>query len=139
SATAITTTTVSALATTVTQYPCADPLPSPGPAYGKYQDSNDLGLANSLYYSTTPQGTSAQACCNTCFFEIPNCVQAYWYFYEGCVVSQATNLETASGLSESTVCPAGTFEGLSYVPDYDPAFRSSGDIAGPCGQSYTNF
>jgi hypothetical protein len=57
------------------------------------------------------------------------------------VVSQATNASiphSASGDDTSRVCPAGTFTGLSYSNDTNPAFRSSGNIAGPCGQVYNN-
>ncbi|KAL8733208.1 MAG: hypothetical protein Q9166_002225 [cf. Caloplaca sp. 2 TL-2023] len=121
-----------------TVYPCAAPLPSPGPAYGDSYSPNSLGLQNNLYYLNTPQGSSASACCNTCFFEVPNCIQAYFYFYQGCVVSQATDLSSGSGQGISATCPVGTFNGLSYGPDVIPAFRSTGDIAGPCGQKYTN-
>lgn len=122
-----------------TVYPCAAPLPSPGPAYGDYADSNPLGLQNGLFYLDTPEGNNATSCCNICFFGVANCIQAYWYSYEGCVVSQATNLDSASGEGVSTSCPAGTFDGLSYGPDLKPAFRSTGNIVGPCGRSYTNF
>ncbi|MCJ1282971.1 hypothetical protein MMC26_002298 [Xylographa opegraphella] len=137
-ATSVATVSVPAPPVVSTVYPCADPLPSPGPAYGDYSDNNDLGLQNSLYYLNTPEGASASACCNACLFEVPNCIQAYFYFYEGCVVSQATNLGSASGSGVSSSCPAGTFNGLSYGPDVDPAFRSTGNIIGPCGQAYTN-
>ena len=126
-----------------TIYPCATrnggALPSPGPAYGKAQGTSDLGLQNSLYDLSSPEGASAVACCNTCFFEIQNCVQAWWYFYERCVVSQATNFVEVTDSGISSVCPGGTFADLTYVPDYDPEFQSTGDIAGPCGVQYTNF
>ena len=48
--------------------------------------SNTQGNAD--YGLSTPQGASAEACCNTCYFELPYCIQAYWYSYEGCVVNQ---------------------------------------------------
>ncbi|KAA6415303.1 MAG: hypothetical protein FRX48_00018 [Lasallia pustulata] len=51
---ALATTTVSPAPITQTIYPCADPLPSPGPAYGDHTDSSDLGLSNSLYSLSTP-------------------------------------------------------------------------------------
>lgn len=125
-----------------TIYPCATTnggaLPSPGPAYGKAQGTSDLGLQNNLYDLRSSEGANAVACCNTCFFEIQNCVQAWWYFYEGCVVSQATNYVEVTDEGISNVCPGGKFADLTYVPDYDPAFHSTGDIAGPCGVRYTN-
>ena len=125
-----------------TVYPCATApdgsLPSPGPAYGKYQDANKLELSNKLLHRSTPQGASAQACCNACFFEEDNCIQAWWYDYEGCVISQATNLTSASGHGLNPRCPAGTFNGLTYIPDFEPPFRSTGDIAGSCGVDYSN-
>lgn len=65
-------------------------------------------------------------------------MQAYYYSYEGCVVSQATNISSADGTDVSSVCPAGVFEGLTYGPDISPAFKSTGNIAGPCGVAYAN-
>jgi hypothetical protein len=53
-------------------------------------------------------------------------------------VSQATDLGSATGQGVTGNCPAGTFGGLSYGPDVNPAFRSTGNIAGPCGVSYLN-
>ncbi|KAF6218114.1 hypothetical protein HO133_006072 [Letharia lupina] len=121
-----------------TYYPCATPLPTLTPQL-PYGLSNGVGESNTegnnLYGIDTPQGASAEACCNTCYFEIPYCIQAYWYFYEGCVVDQATTV-TGSGDGISTVCPQGTVEGLTYSNDTNPAFRSTGDFAGPCGQTY---
>ncbi|RYP71668.1 hypothetical protein DL771_004619 [Monosporascus sp. 5C6A] len=35
-------------------------------------------------------------------------------------------------------CPVGTFEGLTYGPDVRPACGSTGNIARPYDQSYTN-
>ena len=46
---------------------------------------------------------------------------------------------TGTGIGVSSVCPNGAIGGLTYGPDSNPPFRSTGDIAGPCGQSYTNF
>ncbi|KAI0009403.1 hypothetical protein F4779DRAFT_582735 [Xylariaceae sp. FL0662B] len=124
---------------TETIYPCANMVDNQGPAYGDAHATIDLAQQNSLYYLDTPEGASAESCCNACYFELENCVQAYWYFYEGCVVSQATNLTAGTGEHTSSTCPVGTFQGLTYGPDVAPAFRSTGNIAGPCGQSYTNF
>lgn len=67
-------------------------------------------------------------------------MQAYWYSYEGCVVSQATNTTgKGTGKGVSAVCPVGTLAGLTYGPDVQPAFRSTGNIVGPCGVGYDNF
>ncbi|KAF7513714.1 hypothetical protein GJ744_007765 [Endocarpon pusillum] len=109
STTTVTTTIPPAAAAVLTKtvYPCATVqssggtvLPSPGPAY---QRSNYLaapatpppglanGTSNSIYYLREPQGASALSCCNTCFFEVEYCVQAFWYSYQGCVVMQATD------------------------------------------------
>jgi hypothetical protein len=87
---------------------------------------------------STSEGGSALACCNACFFDIPNCVQAYFYSYEGCVVTTATDLTSASGLGVSNSCPNGLFTGLTYAPDTMPAFRSTGNFAGPCGMTYND-
>ena len=122
-------------------YPaCATPLPTLVPTlpYGDAQEASDLSLSNSLYYLNTPEGTSAESCCKTCFFEIPYCVQAYWYFYQGCVVSQATVLGSANGVQSSSTCPSGLLGALTYAKDTNPAFRSTGNFAGPCGVEYAN-
>ncbi|KAI1078150.1 hypothetical protein F5B20DRAFT_244924 [Whalleya microplaca] len=124
---------------TETVYPCANMVDNQGPAYGDAHAAISLEQQNSLHYINTPEGASAESCCNLCYFGLENCVQAYWYFYEGCVISQATNLTAGTGEHVSSTCPVGTFEGLTYGPDVAPAFRSTGNIAGPCGQSYTNF
>lgn len=67
-------------------------------------------------------------------------MQAWWYFYEGCVVQQAVNVTESDGNvggnGESEQCPQGVIEGLTYGNDTDPAFRSTGNIVGPCGMSY---
>ena len=119
------------------------PLPSPSHQYGDAHMTTDLELSNTLYRLSSPEGGSAQACCEACHFGsdagITNCVQAYWYSYQGCVVSQATNTAAGSGEHVSPACPRGLLAGLTYGPDVDPAFRSTGNIAGPCGWSYTNF
>ncbi|RAO68123.1 uncharacterized protein BHQ10_004135 [Talaromyces amestolkiae] len=137
-------TTIAAPATTSTLYPCASPFPSLTPTlpYGDATLPSNFTTENSLFYvSSTTEGASAQACCNACFFELANCIQAYWYSYEGCVVSLATNSSlagSASGEQVSTACPAGIFNGLTYEQDTDPAFRSTGNIVGPCGQTYND-
>ncbi|RFU24392.1 hypothetical protein B7463_g11946, partial [Scytalidium lignicola] len=123
-------------ATTTTIYPCADPLPSPGPAYGQYTSPSNLNLVNDLRQGD--QGQNATDCCNTCFFEVENCVQAFYHEVEGCVVSQATNLTSASGEGVTNSCPAGTFNGLAYGADINPQPRTPGTIMGPCGQDYHN-
>ncbi|OTA90917.1 hypothetical protein M434DRAFT_13521 [Hypoxylon sp. CO27-5] len=128
-------------ATTQTIYPCADMSNFHGPAYGDAKISAPLDQQKSYYElkNSTGYGASAESCCNACYFAVSNCVQAYWYFYGGCVISVATNLTASSGVNPSSVCPVGTFEGLTYGPDLNPAFRSTGNIAGPCGWDYTNF
>ncbi|KAL8665213.1 MAG: hypothetical protein Q9202_002435 [Teloschistes flavicans] len=139
-ATSTTTTTVAASPTYITKYPCADPFPTltPNLPFGDYSSPSDLALQNNRFYLDTPEGSSGQACCNACFFEIQNCINAYYYSYQGCVVSQATNLTSASGQGVDATCPAGYFKGLTYLPDTQPAFRSQGNLAGPCGQTYNN-
>ncbi|RQM04823.1 hypothetical protein DH86_00004142, partial [Scytalidium sp. 3C] len=87
--------TTSPPAITSTVYPCADPLPSPGPAYGKYSSPHNLTLVNNLHQGT--DGANATDCCNACYFEIENCIQAFYYNVEGCVVAQATNLTSGTG------------------------------------------
>ena len=64
-------------------------------------------------------------------------MQAYFYSYQGCVVSQATAGKGDGVGAGSSSCPAGRLLGLSYGPDVSPAFRSTGNIAGPCGQVYS--
>jgi hypothetical protein len=34
-------------------------------------------------------------------------------------------------------CPRGKIDGLTYGPDNGGPFRSTGDIAGPCGVEYS--
>lgn len=128
--------TTSPPAITSTVYPCADPLPSPGPAYGKYSSPHNLTLVNNLHQGT--DGANATDCCNACYFEIENCIQAFYYNVEGCVVAQATNLTSGTGEGVSDVCTVGTFDGLVYGPDTTPVFPSTGTITGPCGQKYEN-
>ncbi|KAI9820646.1 MAG: hypothetical protein M1827_005015 [Pycnora praestabilis] len=105
-------------------------LATPGPNVG--------GTQNDLYGDGTT-GTSLQGCCELCYFGVPNCIQAFYYFYEGCVVQHALS-PTGTGVGESAACPNGVISGLTYGPDgTTPPFRSTGDIAGPCGSGYTNF
>lgn len=119
---------------------CADIFPTLTPTlpYGDASNGAGFSTVNTLYYlSTDPAGASAQACCNKCFFGMENCVNAFWYFYEGCVVQQAT-AAAGNGIGNSTQCPSGQLVGLTYTNDTAPAFRSTGNIAGPCGVSYSN-
>ena len=137
------TVTVAAPTSTSTIYPCATPLPtfSPRIPYGDSSSANSLailGLSSSVFSLDTPEGNSALACCNACLFQLPNCVQANFFSYLGCNVYQATDLSSGSGEDISATCPAGTFAGLSYGPDVAPYSRSTGNIIGPCGQSYTD-
>ncbi|KAI2616752.1 hypothetical protein GGR54DRAFT_220519 [Hypoxylon sp. NC1633] len=135
------TVTSTALAVEEIIYPCVNMVDEQGPAYGDAQSAAPLGQQNTRYTldDASGWGATAEGCCNACYFGVANCVQAYWYFYEGCVVGTATNLTSGTGANASPVCPAGTFAGLTYGPDVAPAFRSTGNIAGPCGQGYTNF
>ncbi|MCJ1472370.1 hypothetical protein MMC13_001017 [Lambiella insularis] len=138
--TSTTTKTITTSPPTVTKtvYPCAPPLPSPGPAYGVA--SNPAAITAAIQYKyplDSPEGASAETCCNTCFFTLPNCIQAYWYFYEGCVTEQATAV-TGTGPGVSAQCPNGRIAGLTYGPDLTPPFRSTGSIAGACGVEYSN-
>jgi len=128
------TTTVSPPTFTETVYPCSNSSILYGTA------SSSAGTQNTLYGLDTEQGVDVVECCNTCLFDTENCVQAWWYFYEGCVVQQAVNVtETrvnGNVQGESEQCPQGTIEGLTYGNDTNPAFRSTGNIVGPCGGSY---
>ena len=56
-------------------------------------------------------------------------------YYTDVAFSKADTV-TGSGEGVSTTCPQGTVEGLVYSNDTNPAFRSTGDFAGPCGQTY---
>lgn len=66
-----------------------------------------------------------------------NCIQAYWYYYEGRVIVQAQTV-IGTGVGVSDVCPNGKIKGLVYSPDSNAPFRSTGDIAGPCGVQYND-
>ena len=117
---------------------CATPVPSLtlNLPYGASNGANTGGNQNNLYGSETT-GNSLEGCCNLCFFGVPNCVQAVYYSYEGCVIEQAVSpLGTGQGVSD--VCPVGQIAGLTYNPDTNPPFRSTGLIAGPCGSVYNN-
>ncbi|KAI0379479.1 hypothetical protein F5Y04DRAFT_129367 [Hypomontagnella monticulosa] len=135
----ISTATSSVATTVVSVYPCINMKDTEGPAYGDSHPAFPLAQQNSLIPLSDARGATAQACCETCYFGTADCVQAWWYFYEGCVVSVATNLTGRTGSNASPACPGGTFAGLTYGPDVDPAFRSTGNIAGPCGEEYSNF
>lgn len=57
-----------------------------------------LATENNLYGSGTT-GTTLEGCCNLCFFEVPNCIQAFYYSYEGCVIQQGTSVNvTGQGI-----------------------------------------
>ncbi|KAI1407951.1 hypothetical protein F5Y13DRAFT_115392 [Hypoxylon sp. FL1857] len=132
---------ISRPAVTQTVYPCVNMTNFQGPAYGDANITTPLGQRNVLYArnDTTGYGASAELCCNACYFGVPNCVQANWYSSKGCIVSFATNTSAARGENPSSSCPSGLFNGLTYGPDVNPAPGSMGNIAGPCGQDYTNF
>lgn len=134
------TTEVPAPTVTKTVYPCATPVPSliPKVPFGKADPypSSVLGTNNNLYGQETT-GTTLEGCCNLCYFGLPNCLQAFYYSYQGCVVQLATEV-VGTGPGISSVCPNGQIAGLTYNPDTSPPFRSQGNIAGPCGQTYNN-
>ncbi|KAL8933678.1 MAG: hypothetical protein Q9211_005648 [Gyalolechia sp. 1 TL-2023] len=133
------TTNVPAKIVTKTVYPCATPVPSKIPTlpYGLSSGSPNLISDSNTLYGSGTTGETLEGCCNLCYFGVPNCIQAFYYSYQGCVVQQADNF-TGSGLGVSNVCPKGTIDGLTYNPDTNPPFRSTGNIAGPCGQTYNN-
>ncbi|KAL8696719.1 MAG: hypothetical protein Q9201_007515 [Fulgogasparrea decipioides] len=125
---------------TKTVYPCATPVPNriPTVPYGlASQPPSIAGTQNTRYYLDTPEGASVEACCNLCYFGIPNCLQAFYYSYQGCVVQQPTEV-TSTGPGVSSVCPNGQIAGLIYNPDANADPRGTGDMAGPCGQTYNN-
>ncbi|CAF9934624.1 MAG: hypothetical protein HETSPECPRED_009295 [Heterodermia speciosa] len=131
-------TTVSPPVVTSTEYPCATPIPSliPTIPYGNSNQAGVIESSNELFGFDTP-GATLEGCCNLCYFGTTNCIQAYYYFYEGCVIQQATSVNaTGEGISNS--CPNGQISGLTYSDDTSPPFRSTGTIAGPCGQVYNN-
>ena len=119
---------------------CATPVPSliPTVPFGKADPypSSVLGTNNNLYGQGTT-GTTLEGCCNLCYFGLPNCLQAFYYSYQGCVVQLATEV-VGTGPGVTSVCPNGQIAGLTYNPDTSPPFRSQGNIAGPCGQTYNN-
>ena len=54
------------------------------------------------------------------------------------MVDRAVSGYEGTGDGVSTTCPSGQLDGLVYSKDNDPAFRSTGSIAGPCGVTYDN-
>lgn len=117
---------------------CATPVPTLTPTLPYGLSPNPPATANTLFGGDTVAGASLEGCCNLCYFGIDNCVQAYWYFFEGCVIRQAAAPAAGDGVGVSTVCPVGRLAGLTYARDSSPAFRSTGDLAGPCGVGYGN-
>ena len=99
---------------------------------------NALLKLNDFTESSILDRATLEGCCNVCYFGIPNCIQAFWYSYQGCVVQQAV-APTGTGVGVSSVCPNGKISGLTYNRDSGADVRSTGDIAGPCGQFYNNF
>jgi len=148
--TSTSTTTITVDIETTTVYPCATPLPTKTSTipYGLRNNGEYETSGNSIFTDSTTQGATLEGCCNACFFELQNCIQAFWYSYEGCVVMQpgvfnGTTLMTndpssynGSGNGVSSTCPKGSIVGLSYAPDSGADERSTGDIAGPCGVAY---
>ena len=117
---------------------CQTPIPSliPTIPYGVANQGGVVSSVQTLYGSNSPYD-SLEGCCNACFFDIPNCIQAFYYFYEGCVVEQATTVN-GTGVGISNTCPSGQIEGLTYSADTNPPFRSTGSIAGACGMTYND-
>ncbi|KAL9007384.1 MAG: hypothetical protein Q9173_007332, partial [Seirophora scorigena] len=117
---------------------CATPVPTliPTVPFGKANFAGVGDFDNQLYGSGT-KGATLDGCCNLCYFELQNCINAYFYGYQGCVVSRPVN-PAGTGVGVSGVCPVGRFAGLTYARDTAPPFRSQGVIAGPCGEVYDN-
>ncbi len=113
---------------------CATPITRFSPTLPYGLSSGGPGASNNLNNSIT----SVEACCDLCYFGLPNCIQAYYFSYEGCVISQANPGSVGDGIGISSVCPTGQFGGLTYRNDSNPDFRSTGDFAGPCGMTYNN-
>ncbi|KAL8849158.1 MAG: hypothetical protein Q9221_005835 [Calogaya cf. arnoldii] len=130
---------------TKTVYPCATPVPGVGFAnkvqtvpYGlAYPYPSSVPETDNQRFDLSSKGATLEGCCNICYFDIPNCLQAFYYEYQGCVVQQPTEI-IGTGPGVSTVCPNGQIAGLTYNRDTNPPFRSTGNIAGPCGQTYNN-
>ena len=91
---------------------------------------------NALYGLETTQGGTLSGCCNACYFELENCLQAWWYSYEGCVVMTADPTKFNGTGAATSTCPQGKITGLEYERDTSASFRSDGDFAGPCGETY---
>lgn len=123
---------------------CATPVPGEG---GNKVQTVPYGLAypypssvpgtSNQRFDLSTKGGTLEGCCNICYFDIPNCLQAFYYSYQGCVVQQPTEI-VGTGPGVSSVCPNGQIAGLTYNRDTNPPFRSTGNIAGPCGQTYNN-
>ncbi|KAL8803640.1 MAG: hypothetical protein Q9182_003055 [Xanthomendoza sp. 2 TL-2023] len=135
-----TTTKVPAPTVTKTVYPCATPVPTliPTVPFGKANQPPSIpGNGQNTLYGAGTKGETIEGCCNLCYFEVPNCINAFFYGYQGCVVQQPSEV-IGTGPGVSAVCPNGQIAGLTYSRDTAPPFRSQGDIAGPCGQTYNN-
>ncbi|KAI4239596.1 MAG: hypothetical protein LQ349_000270 [Xanthoria aureola] len=129
---------------TKTVYPCATPVPGEGAnkvqtvPYGlAYPYPSSVPGTSNQRFDLSTKGGTLEGCCNICYFDIPNCLQAFYYSYQGCVVQQPTEI-VGTGPGVSSVCPNGQIAGLTYNRDTNPPFRSTGNIAGPCGQTYNN-
>ena len=104
-----------------------------------YGESNSPGVESvgNIIEGQGTKGTTPEGCCNLCFFELPNCIQAPLYDYQGCVVQQA-DTPTTTGEGMSNVCSNGKISGLTYDFDMTPLFRSTANIAGPSDTNHTN-
>ncbi|KAL8677472.1 MAG: hypothetical protein Q9186_006113 [Xanthomendoza sp. 1 TL-2023] len=138
--TSVKTTTINVPAPTVTKtvYPTPVPTLIPTVPFGKANQPPSIpGNGQNSLYGAGTKGETIEGCCNLCYFEIPNCINAFFYGYQGCVVQQPSEV-IGTGPGISAVCPNGQIAGLTYSRDTAPPFRSQGDIAGPCGQTYNN-
>lgn len=54
-------------------------------------------------------------------------------------MSQAFNTQAFTNMNVGATCPNGVLSGLVYGNDQAPAYGTTGNIAGPCGQSYVNY
>ncbi|KAL8872228.1 MAG: hypothetical protein Q9174_002108 [Haloplaca sp. 1 TL-2023] len=115
-----TTTITTQVASTITKtvYPCASPVPSKIPTipFGRASSPPSIpGTQNALYGQGT-YGSTLGGCCNLCYFLLPNCLNAFYYDYQGCVVQTPTEV-IGTGPGVSDVCPNGQIAGLTYSPE----------------------
>lgn len=102
----------------------------------KLDQAGVVSSEQTKYAPDTSQGASFDGCCNFCFFGTSNCIQTYWYSYQGCVVERGTSVN-GIGVGASNVCPRGQIAGLVYDPDNNPSFRSTGAMQDRASRSIT--